>query len=217
VSVTPEASRPSHPEDTGLQVRRSFERSFRAGQVIYEEGEQGDALYVIQSGQVELTRAGPDGPRLVARLGPGELFGELAALLGRRRSSRALAASPSRLLALDAATFEVMCVERPEIAIRVIQRLAARAIDLEQRLAALGVDDLLRPVVRVLLRRAEPAGGGARLATTLRRLARDAGLSLLETHRALGELLDQRLVRLVDDVLEVPDLEALSGCLDAAD
>jgi CRP-like cAMP-binding protein len=205
------------PEDTNVRVRRAFERSVRAGQVLFEEGDPGDVLFVIQSGQIELTRAGADGPRLVARLGPGELFGEMSVLLGRPRSARAVAASDGRLLQLDGATFQAMCVERPEIALRVIQRLAARAIDLEQRLAALGADDLLRPVVRVLVRRAQIEGGGARLATSLREIAQEAGLTLLEAHRALGQLLDRKLVRLVDDVILVPDREALAGCLDAAD
>ena len=204
-------------EDTQLRVRRAFERSFEAGQAIFDEGDQGDVLYVIQTGMVELVRSGPDGPRLVARLAPGEFFGEMGVLLGRPRSVRAVAASASRLIELDGATFEGMCVAQPEIAIRVIQRLAARVIDLEQRLAALGVDDLLRPVVRVLVRRADREEGGGRLATTLRKLAAEAGLSLLEAHRALGQLLERRLVRLVDDVLVIPDLEVLSACLDGAD
>jgi CRP-like cAMP-binding protein len=202
-------------EDTGYSVRRVFERSVPAGTVVFDEGETGDALYVIQSGQVELTRARGSGRRLVARLGPGDFFGEMTVLLGRPRSHRAAAVTDLRLLQIDVTTFEAMCVEQPEVAIRMIQRLAARAIDLEQRLAALGVDDLLRPVVRVLLRRASPAEDGARLPTTLRKLSREAGLSLLEAHRALGQLLDRKLVRLVDDVLVIPDLEALSASLDA--
>jgi CRP-like cAMP-binding protein len=204
-------------EDTQLRVRRAFERSFEAGQAIFDEGDPGDVLYVIQTGMVELIRSGPDGPRLVARLAPGEFFGEMGVLLGRARSVRAVAASASRLIELDAATFEEMCVAQPEIAIRVTQRLAARVIDLEQRLAALGVDDLLRPVVRVLVRRADHEAGGGRLATTLRKLAAEAGLSLLEAHRALGQLMERKLVRLVDDILVIPDLEALSACLDGAD
>ncbi len=208
---------PEH-EDTGFAIRRSFERVFSAGQVVFEEGEIGDALYVIQSGSVELTRSGPAGPRLVARLGPGEFFGEMGVVLGRPRSVRAMAVCDARLLELDGQTFEAMCVERPEIMIRVIQRLAARVIDLEQRLSALGVDDLLRPVVRVLVRRACPAASGEKgastIETTLRQLAEDAGLTLLQAHRALSQLLDRKLVRLVDDVLVVSDMEALSASLD---
>jgi CRP-like cAMP-binding protein len=204
-------------EDTQLRVRRTFERSFEAGQTIFDEGDRGEVLYVIQSGMVELIRSGPDGSRLVARLAPGEFFGEMGVLLGQPRSVRAVAASDSRLIELDGTTFEEMCVAQPEIAIRVIQRLAARVIDLEQRLATLGSDDLLRPVVRVLVRRADREAGGGKLATTLRRIAGEAGLSVLEAHRALSQLLERRLVRLVDDVLVIPDLEALSACLDGVD
>jgi CRP-like cAMP-binding protein len=204
-------------EDTRFRVRRVFERSFEAGQTVFDEGDPGTVLYVIQAGMVELLRSGPDGPRLVARLSPGEFFGEMGVLLGQPRSVRAVAVSDSRLIELDAATFEEMCVAQPEIAIRVIQRLAARVIDLEQRLAALGVDDLLRPIVRVLVRRADRDGGGGKIDTTLRRLAAEAGLAPLEAHRALGQLLDRKLVRLIDDVLVIPDLEALSACLDEAE
>ena len=125
-----------------------------------------------------------------------------------------MAVTDSRLLQLDGTTFEAMCVDRPEIAIRVIQRLAARTIELEQRLTALGVDDLLRPVVRVLVRRAEIVGGGARIETTLRKLADEAGLSLLDAHRGLNQLMDQKLVKLQDEVLEVADLDELSAVLD---
>jgi CRP-like cAMP-binding protein len=217
VEQCPESSASSTVEDTQFRVRRAFERSFEAGQTVFDEGDQGAVLYVIQTGMVELMRSGPDGPRLVARLAPGEFFGEMGVLLGRPRAVRAVAVSDSRLIELDAATFEEMCVAQPEIAIRVIQRLAARVIDLERRLAALGVDDLLRPIVRVLVRRADREAGGGKLATTLRRLAGEAGLSLLEAHRALGQLLERRLVRLVDDSLVIPDLEALSACLDGAD
>lgn len=205
------------PEDTGLRVRSAYERCVAAGDLVFEEGDPGDTLFVIQSGQVELARGGALGARAVARLGPGDFFGEMSVLLGRPRSSRARALGEARLLVLDGPTFEAMCVERPEIALRVIQRLAARAIDLEQRLAALGMDDLLRPVVRVMLRRAEPHERGARFRTSLRDLAREAGLTLLEAHRALGQLLERRLVRLVEDTVVVPDREALSACLDAAD
>jgi CRP-like cAMP-binding protein len=202
-------------EDTGYVVRQSYEREYRAGEVIYEVGDEPSVLYVIQAGQVELMRDGPDGARAVARHGPGEFFGEMGVLAGRPRSMRAVAASDARVLELDPTTFEAMCLERPEIALRMIRRLALRLTDLEQRLAALGADDLLRPVVRVLVRRAEGDGGEAsRVDTTLRELARESGLTMLEAHRALGQLLERKRVRLQDDALLIPDLEALSATLD---
>ena len=201
-------------EDTGLTVRSAYERQFAAGDVIFDEGQAGEALFVIQAGTIELVRGGGDGIRTIARHGPGEFFGEIAVLLGRPRTSRAVAATDARLLQLDRATFEAMCLDRPEIALRVIQRLAGRAIELEQRLSALGVDDLLRPVVRVLMRGGRPGEKGTRVETTLRKLANEAGLRMNEAHRALNQLLDQKLVRLIDDVIEVHDLDALAAALD---
>ena len=202
------------PDDTGFAVRSAYERHFAAGEVVYDTGQPGEALYVIQSGHVELTRADTDGARVVARYGPGEFFGEIAVLLGRPRTTRAVAVGDARVLQLDRATFEAMCVDRPEIALRVIQRLAERAIELEQRLAALGVDDLLRPIVRVLLRHAGSGEKGARVDTTLRKLANEAGLRMNDAHRALNQLFDQKLVRLVEDGLEVRDFDALAAALD---
>ena len=201
-------------DTTGVVVRRSFERDYVPGEVIYDLGDPGDALFVIQGGQVELQREAPDGSRTVARYGPGDLFGEMGVLLGRPRTSRAVAISDTHLLELDGQTFEGMCIERPEIAIRVIQRLAARVIDLEQRLEALGVDDLIRPVVRVLVRHAEPGAASCRIDTSLRRLAGEAGLTMLEAHRALTQLLERKVVKLLDDELVVPDLESLAAALD---
>ena len=206
-----------HPGDTDFEVRQTFERELESGEVIFEEGDTGEFLYVIQSGEVELTRAVAEGRRLVGRLGPGEFFGEMSVVLGGERRIRATAVAPVRLLTIDGQTLEGMCVERPEVAIRLIQRLAGRVIDLEKRLAALGSDDLLPPMVRVLVRRAETGqGGSARVRSTLRDLAEESGLSMREAHRALHNLFDRKVLRLADDVLETDDLESVSACLDVA-
>jgi CRP-like cAMP-binding protein len=203
--------------DTDFEVRRTYERSYEAGELIFDEGDSGELLYIIQSGEVELTRGAAEGRRLLGRLGPGEFFGEMSVVLGGERRIRASAATPVRLVEVDGQTLEGMCVDRPEVAIRLIQRLAGRVIDLEKRLTALGSDDLLPPMVRVLLRRAEPLpSGGARIPATLRDLSEESGLSLREAHRALHRLFDQKVLRLEDDILETDDLDGISASLEAA-
>jgi CRP-like cAMP-binding protein len=197
-------------------VRRAYERHFAAGETIFEEGDVGDVLYIIQSGEVELSRRALGGRRAVANLGSGEFFGEMSVVVGDRRSARASAVGDTRLLEIDGATLEVMCIERPEIAIRIISRLTARLIDSERRLSALGVDDLLRPIVRTLLKKASPkTEDGVPIPGNLREIARDAGLSMLEAHHALHELLDQRSLRLVDDCLIAKDLDSLAAHLES--
>ncbi len=202
-------------DSTQVQVRNTYERVFGPGDVIFNEGDPGEVLFVIQSGEVEISRHGLSGRRAVARLVAGEFFGEMSVVVGEARTARAVAVTECRLLELDAETLEAMCVERPEIAIRIIRRLTDRLVESERRLAVLGVDDLLRPVVRALVRGAEPAAGGFRIPGTLRSVAAGAGITLLEAHRALHQLLDQKVIRLVDDVLIAQDIERLSACLDA--
>ena len=205
-------------EDTAIRVRSHYQREFAPGQLVVGAGEAADHLFVIQSGEIELSREGPVGHRGVARLGPGDFFGELGVVLGERVSTRAVAVKATRVLQLDRETLESMCLAQPEIAIRMIRVLVSRLIEAERRLAALGVEDLLRPMVRALVRQARPAedaGRGARIPTSLRKLADETGLSMLEAQRALHQLFDRKLIQLVDDCLVVPDLEGLSGCLDA--
>jgi CRP-like cAMP-binding protein len=212
---------PPDLSETALGVRRDFEHVAAAGETVFETGDAADAFYVILSGEVLLLDAADGAPRLVARLGPGDSVGETDSLLGRVRTLSAVAASDARLLRLDRPIFLAMCLERPDIAMQVMERLAQRAADLERRLEALGMNDLVRPVARGLLRCAvtvSTAGSvGARATTTLRGLANASGLSLRESHRGLQELFDRKLVRLVDDALVVADRGALEACLEVGD
>jgi CRP-like cAMP-binding protein len=202
-------------DDTNIRVQGFYQRSFQAEETVFDEGESGDKLYVIQSGEIELSRTAQGGQRVVARLGAGDFFGELGVVLGKPCINRAVAVCNTRVLELDRETLQAMCLSEPEIAIRMIRVLVSRLIEAERRLAVLGVDDLLRPMVRDLIRKAESnPEGGYRIPSTLRELADDCGLSMFEAHRALHQLFDSKVIRLVDDCLYAKDLEALSACLE---
>lgn len=202
--------------DTEFEIRQTYSRELAAGEVVFEEGAEGSSVFVIVSGEIELSRLGGDGRKPVARLGPGEFFGEMSAIVGARRTARACAMAPATVLELDAATFETMCIERSEVAIRVIRLLSDRLIDAERRLARLGIDDVMRPLVRVLVDRAQPDAAGIRIKTTLQDLSAETGLSMREAHRALHQLFDRKALRLVGDELLAPSVESLTACLEPA-
>ena len=202
-------------ETTQVQVQRAFQRDFDDGEVIFEEGDEGAELYVVQSGGVEIHRAGGGSARVVAKLGPGDFFGEMSVVLGEARTASAVAVGPTELLEIDGETFEAMCVDRPEVALRMIRRLAQRLIGAERRLAAFGLDQLVEPLVRFLAAQPHPANEvELRVSTTLRRLSEACELSLQETHQALHMLIDRKLLRVVDQELVVPDRAALLGAMD---
>lgn len=202
----------SSEEKTQNQAKRAFQRRFEDAEIIFDEGDEGIDLYVIQSGHVQISRNGPGGRRVVARFGPGEFFGEISVVLGESRTVRAVAVGTTNLIELDGETLEGMFLERPEIAIRMIRRLATRLISAERRLAAVGLDDLVGPLVRWLVSQSDDVlEGELRIATTLRELSENSKLPMQETHQALHQLMDQKLVRLDGDELVAPDRAALSA------
>jgi CRP-like cAMP-binding protein len=80
------------------------EREYLAGEVIFDEGEDGCALYIVRSGRIVICRQGhPEAP--IAEHGAGSFFGELALLENVPRSAQARALEPSRLAVLFGSDF----------------------------------------------------------------------------------------------------------------
>ncbi len=74
------------------------ERSYLAGEIVFEEGDEGLGMYLVVSGRVEILRSGAGGRGRLAEVGPGEFFGELALLDDAPRSASARAMESTRLL-----------------------------------------------------------------------------------------------------------------------
>lgn len=105
---------------------RSLGRNYRSGEVIVMQGESGDCMYVIQSGQVEvMQRLGSEEVRL-AVLGPGDFFGEMALFEREVRSATVRALGEARVLTVDKRTFMNRVHEDPSLAYRLVQTLSQR-------------------------------------------------------------------------------------------
>ena len=114
-----------------------FARDFAAGTVLFEEGQPGDYMYVVQSGEVEIRRIVGETERVLAILSPGEFLGEMAILNGRPRSATAVVRTAARLLVIEGKTFEAMLRARPEIAMRIIKSLGLRLENANQHVELL--------------------------------------------------------------------------------
>lgn len=85
-----------------------------SGAVVIREGDPGNDLYLIHRGIAEVTQAGPDGPVLLAALGPGECFGEMALFsAGGRRSATVTAVTPLHLFLLAMAQVRAVLAPYP--------------------------------------------------------------------------------------------------------
>jgi hypothetical protein len=107
----------------------------KAGEFIFREGDLTSDLYILEDGRVELLRQQEGVPHVVATLGPGEPFGELALLEDSPRDLSARAATDCALLKLDYATLIDVIRENPQVALHSLRRLSRRLK--EQELAVL--------------------------------------------------------------------------------
>jgi CRP-like cAMP-binding protein len=110
-------------------------RVYPDGEVIVREGEAGECMYVVQSGEVEvLTRRGEhDIPLRV--LGPGAIIGEMSLFDREVRSATVRARGEARLLTVDRESFLRRVHEDPSLAFNVVRTLARRVRDLTDELA----------------------------------------------------------------------------------
>jgi CRP-like cAMP-binding protein len=96
--------------------------AFDPGRVIVEEGRPGEAMFVVLSGRARVTRGG----RTVARLVPGDFFGELSALDGGPRTASIVAETPVELLRLYRHALRRAIAEEPALAMGLLEGLARR-------------------------------------------------------------------------------------------
>ena len=112
----------------------AFTCGFAANEVIFEEGQVGNGLYIIVSGRAEVFHTLSDGQAHILRtMGPGEPFGELALLGEWPRTASVRAVEPTQCLGIDRWLFLSYLEKHPQIAIRLLQVLAQRLADATDR------------------------------------------------------------------------------------
>jgi CRP/FNR family cyclic AMP-dependent transcriptional regulator len=104
------------------RLARDFkEREFRAGTSVVRQGEMsGVGFFVIAEGEASVTVDGTE----VARLGPGDHFGELALIAERVRAATVTAASELRCLVMASWNFRKYVRENPDVSWKLLQHLA---------------------------------------------------------------------------------------------
>lgn len=121
--------------DTALSsFQDSFERLvLRAGELVFSEGERGEHAYVVESGEVRISRCRDGDQELtLAHLGRGHLFGELALLDDLPRAASATAQTDCELMTLDRRSFEQQLHEHPGRARRLFKVFAARMRSMDE-------------------------------------------------------------------------------------
>lgn len=118
------------------------QRRYLADEIVFDEGEEGQALYIVLEGRVALGRAGQGDAGRLGDLGPGQFFGDMALLDNLPRAAQARATAPSLLAVYFRDDFLALMDTHARIASKIALQLARQmASRLRQRIET---DDSVR-------------------------------------------------------------------------
>jgi len=111
-----------------------FLTHFAKGHVLFHEGDEGEEMYIIQSGKVAIKKKVGEGDTVLATLEKGDFFGEMALLERLPRSATAELVEDGDLIVIGGETFGDMIKANPEIAVRMLRKYSIRLRDADRQI-----------------------------------------------------------------------------------
>jgi CRP/FNR family transcriptional regulator, cyclic AMP receptor protein len=168
-------------------------RMFKRGETLFYEEDPGNALYIVQTGQVKIVRLAPDGEERILHLeGPGECLGELSLIDGAPRSAKAVALDRVEALVLYREEFLALVDRYPAVARAVMSGLAGMVRRLSEQVQDLTALDVPGRIAKKLLELADshgqttPDGVQISLPLTQQELADMVGATRVAVNQALS-------------------------------
>ncbi len=190
--------------------------AFRRGETLFHSGEPAHSVYVIRSGRVRVFTRWHDGDEQVLRLlGPGEILGYRPVLAGENYNASAEAVVDSAVCILPAEKVRRMLREDPDLAMRMLGRLARDlrvSEDLMMELIHRPVSQRVARLLLALLGGGASAGPGMVISAremTRRDMARMVGTTPETISRVLRRLDQRSVLKVTRDCVRVRDLDLL--------
>ncbi len=196
-------------------------RRFAPGQIIFHLGDPAGLLYIITEGKVKIAHSSADGQEVVlAFLGTGDFFGELALIDDSPRSASAEAVELTETLTLHRDKFLSFLDNNPQFARHVLNVLARRIRRLNNQISDIFFLDLPARLARTLLLLAErhgvPAEKGVTIDLSLTQtvLGEMTGATRVSVNKALGRFRRANWVRVKGRQLTILDKDALQNLIE---
>jgi CRP-like cAMP-binding protein len=193
-------------EDTAVRT------SLRAGEVLFSQGEPGDAFYVIERGEIEISVHSLDGRKLALDIQrSGEVFGEIA-LFGGDRTATATALTDSELRRIRRADVLAALRSRPELALEFIDVLCDRLRSLSSKLEERTFLPVpVRLASRLLYLEGKLGGAAGEVAVSQADLADFVGATREAIAKTLAVWRSRKLVSLTRGAVHILDRAELEG------
>lgn len=195
-------------------------RGFEPGQTVLEAGDPARDVFFIAEGEVRILTRGSGGHEIILNeLGPGDFFGEIAAIDGGPRSAGVVALTRARVCVIAAAPFLRFALSTPEASHQVMRMLAGLVREKDARLLELTVLPVRPRLIALLLRLARAREAGGVVVSPPRphhELAARIGTRREVVSRILGALAREGLAQASRGGLLLPRPDALRAELEAA-
>ncbi len=184
-------------------------RTYRKNTMLFAEGEPGEELFIIQSGSIKISKIIANNEVLLATLKAGDILGEMALLEGKPRTASAAAYEDCTVMAVNKENFNQMSVSHPQIIIKVTTLLAERIWFIYKQLANTMLDEPIARMYDTLYIHLEKnrIEIDDMIPYTFdfghRELAKMVGLDEEEAVHALGKLLEDKNIKIVNDRIHV--------------
>lgn len=192
-------------------------KTFKDNTVIFCEHEIGSELYILQQGQVKITKIIDNNEKTIAILKPGDIFGEMAIIDNKPRSATAIAYGNVNSMAINNENFQAMVASQPQLATKLIKLLSDRLWTGYRQLANNLMKDPVGRLFDALLLQVEKEQVPIQKAPYTfefgpKELAGMVGLNPNEGKMAVSELLKNKKFKLVENGKKIQclDLEELA-------
>lgn len=139
--------------------RRARRKHFLTGELLFQEGERCAGLHIVFSGRVRIFKSSPNGREQVLAIeGPGSTVAELPVFDGGNYPASAIAVEPTELVFLPREEFRAFCLERPEVALKVLSAVGSRLRKLVELIEELSFTTVRQRLASTLLRLAKSTG-----------------------------------------------------------
>jgi CRP/FNR family transcriptional regulator, cyclic AMP receptor protein len=203
--------------------RRIVSRQYAAGEMIFSEGDTCAGLFIIERGHVRIFKSSANGREQVLAIdGPGQSIAELPVFDGGSYPASCVAVNEVTLLFLSKQDFRALCVQYPEIALKVLRVVGARLRRLVGIIEELSFTTVRHRLVALLLRlaRTEGARDGNRVTITLpahnQELAAQIGTVRELVSRNMSRLQQEELIEMDGRTVVIRDVAALQRTLEEA-
>ncbi len=199
------------------------QRKYDVGELIFGEGDFCSGLYVVQSGNVRIFKSSAGGREQVLSIeGPSSSIAELPVFDGGNYPASAQAVTDSTLLFFSRQDFQALCVQHPEVALKVLRVVGGRLRRLVGIIEELSFTTVRHRLIALLVRlsKAEGTRDGDAITLTLpannSELAAQIGTVRELVSRNLSRLQAEGLIQIDNRALEIPSLKRLRDELQAS-